>query len=66
MGFDFGSKAKKEPAAGFRTIADLNRQYYIAHRDEGFTKSQALEITIAFAVEAMHIGQDQNPEDESK
>ena len=54
MSFDFGSaKGRKEPTADLRLFADINRQMYQAHVDEGFSPREALELTKIFLRESI-------------
>lgn len=53
MSFDWSGKGKKEPTADLRVLADINRQVYQAHIDEGFTPREAMEIVQTFMRESI-------------
>jgi hypothetical protein len=48
-GFDFGpGRAKREPNADMRIVARGLREFYTAQVDEGFSKTQAMQLTLKF------------------
>lgn len=55
-GFNFKGRAKREPNADIRQLASVIHEFYSAMVMEGFSKHQALELTITFLTVTMERG----------
>lgn len=60
-GFDFGGgKPKREPNADIRNVAKALHEFYTANRDEGFSVSQSMQLTLTFLEVTLSSGIDNN------